>query len=223
MSNNQKFTTADYGKNYILKGLDSMPGGFFIYRADESEEILYANRELLELFDCKNEDEFLALTGGCFPGLVFPDDLDEVQRSIKDQCGCGFDQVNYRVKTRKGRVFMVEDYGRLIEDPEMGPLFYVFIAPEKTKQDLLTGMFNMNFFIDIANRELRELYDKGASPVILSFNLSGMKRFNNKYGHDEGDKLLVAFSDILRRFFGVTKCSRFGEDHFYAYMENRKG
>lgn len=218
MSNNQKFTTADYGKNYILKGLDSMPGGFFIYRADESEEILYANRELLELFDCKNEDEFLALTGGCFPGLVFPDDLDEVQRNIKDQCGCGFDQVNYRVKTRKGRVFMVEDYGRLIEDPEMGPLFYVFIAPEKTKQDLLTGLFNMNFFIDIANRELREFYDKGASPVILSFNLSGMKRFNNKYGHDEGDKLLVAFSDILRRFFGVTKCSRFGEDHFYAYM-----
>ncbi|MCR5668105.1 MAG: EAL domain-containing protein [Lachnospiraceae bacterium] len=215
---NRIFTDEKNNQNFIKNGLNAMPGGFFIYRADESEEILYANPEVLELFDCENEEEFMSLTGGCFPGLVFPDDLEEVQRSIDDQISTGFDQVNYRIKTRKGRVFMVEDYGRLVKDPEMGPLYYVFIAPEKTKQDLLTGLLNMNYFIKVSEVELKKQYDMGNRPLIISFNLSGMKRFNTKYGRKEGDRLLVTFADILKRRFGLMRCSRFGEDHFYAYI-----
>ena len=52
-----------------------MPGGFFIYRADRDEELLYANEALLRLFLCDTVEELRALTGNSFRGIVHPEDL----------------------------------------------------------------------------------------------------------------------------------------------------
>ncbi len=65
--------------------VENMPGGFFIYRADGDEEILHINDALLGIFGCDSREEFLKLTGGTFKGMVFPDDLDKVQKSIAYQ------------------------------------------------------------------------------------------------------------------------------------------
>lgn len=35
---------------------EQIPGGFFIYRADESEKILYVNNATLRIFGCETED-----------------------------------------------------------------------------------------------------------------------------------------------------------------------
>ena len=35
-----------------------MPGGFFIYKADEGEELLYANKAIYDIFGCESLDEF---------------------------------------------------------------------------------------------------------------------------------------------------------------------
>ncbi len=69
----------------IEKLTQRMPGGFFVYRADEDEKILYANDILLEMFGCKNLDEFKNLTGYSFKGIVHPDDLERVEQSIQEQ------------------------------------------------------------------------------------------------------------------------------------------
>ncbi len=45
-----------------------MPGGFFICKADESEELLYANRAVWHIFGCETLEEFKALTGFTFRG-----------------------------------------------------------------------------------------------------------------------------------------------------------
>ncbi len=42
-------------ENYIPTGL---PGGFFIYRADDKEEILFAEENVINLFGCKTIEEF---------------------------------------------------------------------------------------------------------------------------------------------------------------------
>ena len=53
---------AIYEKYPFKRIIDEMPGGFFIYRADESEEIIYANKALFRIFGCETEEEFRALT-----------------------------------------------------------------------------------------------------------------------------------------------------------------
>ena len=54
-----KLTDIEYLKEHILNGLILMPGGFLIYRDSPEEEILYANQNLIELLDCKDEQEFM--------------------------------------------------------------------------------------------------------------------------------------------------------------------
>lgn len=37
---------------------NAMPGGFFIYHADENEEIVYANEAVIRIFGCDTREEF---------------------------------------------------------------------------------------------------------------------------------------------------------------------
>ena len=64
---------------------EQMPGGFFIYHAEGDEELLYANDVLLDIFGCDTLEEFKALTGYTFKGLVHPEDIDKVEESILEQ------------------------------------------------------------------------------------------------------------------------------------------
>lgn len=49
---------------------DRLPGGICLVKADDSEEILLANAELLNYYQCANWQEFKELTGGTYRGMV---------------------------------------------------------------------------------------------------------------------------------------------------------
>lgn len=107
-----------------------MPGGFFIYRADDKEELLYANDVMLDIFGCETLEEFKELTGNSFKGIVHPDDLDEVEESIARQIAHSdrnVDYVEYRIRRKDGSIRWVDDYGRFVRTKNDGDVFYVFI------------------------------------------------------------------------------------------------
>ena len=117
-------------KEYIEKIGDSMPGGFFVYRADEREEMIYVNDVTFDMFGCENLDEFKELTGYTFHGLVYPEDLDAIQNSIKVQVGHNekkLDYVEYRIRRKDGEIRWIDDYGRLVDTKEYGLVYYVLI------------------------------------------------------------------------------------------------
>ena len=62
-----------------------MPGGFFIYKAEGNEELIYANKAVFEIFGCENISEFKDLTGYTFKGMLHPDDYDAISESIINQ------------------------------------------------------------------------------------------------------------------------------------------
>ena len=84
----------------IKRFTDEMPGGFFIYR-DEDGEILYVNRALCEIYGCETEREFLEHTGGTFQGMVHPEDLEEVEKSIEEQISQNSFDLDYVESVRK--------------------------------------------------------------------------------------------------------------------------
>ncbi len=87
---------------------EQIPGGFFIYRADESQEILFANQAVLRIFGCKDMNEFIMLTGNTFRGMVHPDDVKAIQASIDQQIANSnndnLDYVEYRILRKDGSV-----------------------------------------------------------------------------------------------------------------------
>lgn len=89
----------------------------------------------------------------------------------------------------------------------------------QVRTDALTGLPNQRYFFDFALVERDRLVASGKQPVMLYFNLVGMKHYNRQYGFDEGDKLICDVAKILARHFGEQVTSRFGQDHFAAVSE----
>lgn len=116
------------------RALDSMirrmPGGFFTYRNDASEQILTSNQYLWNLFGCETEAEFMEFVGGSFQGMVCAEDLEETEKRIAWQIENGdgnLDHVEYHIRRKDGQMIFVTDYGYLDEQAE-GGVFYVFIS-----------------------------------------------------------------------------------------------
>ncbi|MCH5162661.1 MAG: response regulator [Clostridiales bacterium] len=118
------------------KFLDHLPGGFFIYRADKSEELLYANMALVRMFECDSIKEFAEFTGRSFKGMVYSEDYDAVEKSITQQImgdnSDNLDYVEYRILTKKGNMRYVEDYGHFVQT-NVGDIYYVFITDATVK------------------------------------------------------------------------------------------
>ena len=115
-----------------------MPGGFFIYKAAQPEELLYANRAVLRIFGCDTLDEFRELTGFTFKGMLHPDDYAAAVCSINDQIEKSdenFDYVEYRIVRRDGSVRWVDDYGHYTESEAYGGIYYVFISDITEKRE----------------------------------------------------------------------------------------
>jgi diguanylate cyclase (GGDEF)-like protein len=86
-----------------------------------------------------------------------------------------------------------------------------------TNYDYLTGLPSMTYFFELAEAGRENLLASGQEPVVLFFDLSGMKNFNHKYGFSEGDKLIKEVADSLRKHFSNENCGRFGGDHFAVF------
>ncbi len=130
-----------FASSELKKFLDEMPGGFFIYQADEQEQILYANKALLRIFCCDTFEEFQELTGNSFQGIVHPDDLENVHKSIQEQIANSqydLDYVEYRIIQKGGAIRWIEDYGHFIHSETEGDIFYVFVgdATEKRQRQI---------------------------------------------------------------------------------------
>lgn len=129
-----------FASSELKKFLDEMPGGFFIYQADEQEQILYANKALLRIFRCDTFEEFQELTGNSFQGVVHPDDLESVHKSIWEQIANSqydLDYVEYRIIQKGGTIRWVEDYGHFIHSETEGDIFYVFVGDATEKRQRL--------------------------------------------------------------------------------------
>lgn len=120
--------------------IDEIPGGFLVYRADGNEQIIYANKALVRMFGCNDMQEFLEYTGNSFKGVVHPEDLEEVESSIRYQIEHSsdlIDSVEYRIIDVNGAVHRIDDYGRLIRSKVLGNIFYVFLTDVTEKSERL--------------------------------------------------------------------------------------
>jgi len=101
-------------------------------------------------------------------------------------------------------------------------LFAVRMRDEEEKKlfkymsthDSLTGIYNRNAFELVAQKYLNEEGDS-AKGVLAFLDVDYFKQINDKFGHDIGDKALIAFAGGLEKCFGENAIvARFGGDEF---------
>ena len=139
-----------------------MPGGFFIYKKEMPEELLYANRAVLNIFGCKNLEEFKELTGYTFKGMLHPDDYDTVSETIQRQVQENeefMDYVEYRIIRRDGAVRWVDDYGHYTDTEAYGGIYYVFISDITEKHERMeSDKIIQQALIDALSESYRALW-----------------------------------------------------------------
>lgn len=123
-----------------IRFMDAIPGGYFIFYAQGDEEIIYANRGVLKIFQCDTIKEFRELTGNSFRGMVHPEDLDQVERSIHQQVSEHIDEsgyVEFRIRRKDGTIRWVDGYGHFDHIEPFGDIHYAFIgdsSDERSRQ-----------------------------------------------------------------------------------------
>lgn len=117
-----------------------IPGAFLIYEADGDKKILFANDSMIKLFGCDDLNDFLDYTSRSFRGIVYKDDLERVEKSIREQIasqkedkGYRDDFTEYRIMRKDGEIKPVVDMGRLVRDEHHGLIFFVFIRIDERR------------------------------------------------------------------------------------------
>jgi diguanylate cyclase (GGDEF)-like protein/PAS domain S-box-containing protein len=81
--------------------------------------------------------------------------------------------------------------------------------------DQLTGLYNRRGFFTLATRELRRAQRSKESMLLFFADLDGLKAINDDFGHEEGDRILMAAAKILTQTFRTSDIiSRIGGDEF---------
>ena len=123
--------TNNYFRKRYQEFVENVPGGYFVYTADEKEMIIAANTECLKIFQCETLEEFMHLVKGSFKNLVYEEDYVQATNRINMQIhqdATGYDHVVYRIVRSDGAIRWIDDYGHLVNDAKYGKVFHVFIS-----------------------------------------------------------------------------------------------
>lgn len=90
-----------------------------------------------------------------------------------------------------------------------------------SRYDGLTGLMNRRYFENVFEEKIsRAFYNKGQLLVVL-FDLDGLKKVNDTYGHQAGDTYIKEFVMTLTESFEEPDVlARIGGDEFTAVFEN---
>jgi len=168
---------------------------------DETGRVVLCNQAMADLLDKPMEN----LSGASFYDLVAPDlagrqrDLvasvlatERANRSEELRNGNWYDQVIYPVREDNGPIRFLAIYSKDVSARKQREEKLVFEA----LHDPLTGLANRRFMHSRLKQAINRARRSYPSSLLL-IDLDHFKEINDRYGHDVGDKVLVAIAKIL--------------------------
>ena len=131
-------------------------------------------------------------------------------------------------KQKNGVPLKVRLSGREAEDEHGQMHGYEIIVEDITKQrevedhlrqlaakDGLTGLANYRTLVEVLDSEMRRSQRTGREFAVVLFDLDGLKRINDRYGHLTGNEALCRLADTLSICCrDIDTAARFGGDEF---------
>ena len=95
------------------------------------------------------------------------------------------------------------------------------IITNHANRDYLTGLYNRRYFYQNMQEYLHIIQESGEKFAIAMVDIDNFKQINDTYGHDAGDRVIVALSEILRSSTNHRDIvSRFGGEEFCVVLKN---
>lgn len=197
-------------------------------------QILRANQALRSMLGHERD----ALTGMMIHDLTHPEDLesDLISAWLLLAGELGSYQVEKRLVHRDGRTLWALLSVSMIRDAQGQRSCFVAHVQDVTHRheleqrlrhralhDPLTGLPNRALFCDRLARALEGAGHRGEPVTVLLLDLDGFKRVNDGFGHDAGDRLLMAVGQRLAACLRTGDiAARFGGDEFALLVERSR-
>ncbi|MCR8659158.1 sensor domain-containing diguanylate cyclase [Paenibacillus endoradicis] len=87
--------------------------------------------------------------------------------------------------------------------------------------DGLTGIYNRHRFNEYIREAFQKSHEEGSSLSIILFDLDEFKKYNDHYGHIQGDYLLKQVVEIVAQYLPANSLfARFGGEEFVVVLPN---
>jgi diguanylate cyclase (GGDEF)-like protein len=200
--NNNAFILNHYREMYLIVDVN----GKVVNASDELRETFkihdFKNITYQEITKIMNEK---AIIYSDTNPLDIPFDKNKTYLHMKEE------KINLPLFKYSGKLFLY--YDETEHQKLMHELNYVLY------HDLMTKLYNRNYFEDYK----KTLDKKGDIFCVIIFDLDGLKRTNDHFGHKAGDDLLKCFSNSLKELSNHHKKStpiRLGGDEFVLIIES---
>lgn len=195
---------------------ENLHGGMYIFTTEGDRNILYADRNVIHLFECDDFADLLHYLGNNPSKALHPEDFAQAKSTISASSAdrnYRHTYLKYRILTKNGKIRYTESFGhRVISDD--GKSCYYVITTEITedefykeysdsfvnvqinsmnrKIDNLTGLMNISAFNDDINTDAFDVKNHICSVAV--FYIINLPKINRDKGRSEGDnqiRLLV--------------------------------
>jgi diguanylate cyclase (GGDEF)-like protein/PAS domain S-box-containing protein len=183
-------------------------------------------------------DEMMNMPLEALMDLVHPDDLVEAKRviaeSISGAVGTAY-QIKYRIRRKDGPYRWCLDQFTIMRDADGIPSAVIGSVKDITEQkqveetlresehkyqelstiDDLTQLYNSRHFHAQLEKEIERANRYDQPLTLLLLDLDKFKDFNDKYGHVEGDQVLLRLGRVIKRCLRETDSAyRYGGEEF---------
>ena len=197
-----------------------MPSGFFIYKAEEPEELIYANKPVFDIYGCDDLEDFKRLTGFTFRGMVHPEDYDAISASILKQIDASEDHMDYteyRIIRKDGAVRLVDDYGHYAVTEDYGGIYTVFISDITEKHErIASDLADHKAAIDALHEYVERMHAEHLTFSRVAQALA--QDFFSIYVVDPDTELFVEYS--LAKEYEELGIGKAGDDFFDVSRKN---
>lgn len=202
------FLYIDFQKNKI----DALGNwkGFFDFQVDVPGDM----GKLLDLVEAKDKNElreilFLEKSGTENKGMECY--LSPLKKWVEFEC-----TVQYENGVPTEKVLRIRDITKFKKQNE--ELRYM------AYYDVLTGLYNRNYFVRILSEWIRDAQDNGEIVAVMCVDIDNFKKINDGLGLVAGDELIQSFGLFLKEFMDDrTIVSHVTDDTYYMAVKNPVG
>jgi diguanylate cyclase (GGDEF)-like protein/PAS domain S-box-containing protein len=199
-----------------------------ICRCNLDGRFLEVNEAMVKMLGYASKEELLAIN---LTGDLIQDPSKRVQLLGQSGQQGLVDPIEIEWKRKDGTTLKVRLSAQEVRG-EQGELdAYEVITEDVTKQrqledqlrqqaarDPLTGLANFRHLAEVLDSEIKRSERTGREFALLLFDLDGLKRINDRYGHMTGSHALCRVADVLSFCRDIDTAARYGGDEFAVVL-----
>ena len=201
---------------------DAVPGPFCLITADAEERIAFASKEVLDIYQCADENAFAELTGGRFRGMVDEAAPASLAERVEHAGAGGADYcyLSFSLRGARGHYVQVEGSAKRANF-DGRPYWSLVFADMRLRTvgiegDDVTGLMGMHEFYEQSGAVAEDDQEKGVygTRYPIYFNIANFKAYNRLHGIEAGDACLRRAAHELESRFPHAMIAHLAADSF---------